>query len=244
LGAMLVAVFRSSGLSTGLSIILAVVIAFTVGLLIWRILFYGASQRYSSLTLIMITFGVALFIEGVAFIILGADVRVTSYYVKIAPIRISRATMSPQAPFIYGALLLTVSGLSFLFGRTILGKGLRACHEQPLAARLVGVNPRHMMYLSFMLAVGLSAIGGIVMVPFTAASYGMGLHFIIKGFLASIVGGISRFEGAIAGGLALGLLESVAAGFISSSYASVIAMVFFVVLMLFRPTGILGNRQI
>jgi len=243
MGAMLVAVFRSSGFSTGWSIALALLIALSAGLLIWRVLLYNASQKYSSLTLIMITFGVAMLIQGIAFIILGSNVRTAPYYFKINPIHLSKATMSPQAPLIYGSLLFLVLGLSLLFGRTMLGKGLRACHERPLAARLMGVNPRRMMYLSFIIAVGLSAIGGIIMVPLTAASYGMGMDFVIKGFLASIVGGISRFEGVIAGGLALGLLESIAAGFISSSYASVISLTFFVILLLFRPTGILGARE-
>lgn len=244
LGAMLVALFRIYNFPMSLSIALALVIPLIAGLLIWRILFYGPSQRYPALTLIMITFGVALLIEGIAFITLGTDIRVTPYYIKIAPIRISGATMSPQAPIIYGTILLMVFGLSLLFGRTMLGKGLRACHEQPLAARLVGVKPRHMMYFSFILAVLLMAIGGIVMVPLTAASYSMGMNLVIKGFLASIVGGISRFQGVIVGGLALGLLESVAAGFISSSYASIIALSIFVVILLFRPSGFLGTREI
>ncbi len=244
LSAMLVALFRSLGLSLWLSLVLAIATSVVVGLLIWRMIFYRASQKHSSLTLIMMTFGVALLIEGIAFVVFGTDVRMTSYYVKLAPIRISKATMSPQAPIIYSVLLLTVLGLSFLFGRSILGKALRACHEQPFAARLMGVNPRRMMYLSFVVAVALSALGGIVMVPLTTASYNMGMHFIIKGFLASIVGGISRFEGVIAGGLALGLLESAAAGFVSSSYASVIALTFFVIVLLFRPTGILGAKEV
>lgn len=244
LGAMLVCVLQKSGLPTGLSIVSALGIPLIIGLLIWRIIFYGPSQRYPALTLIMITFGVALLIEGIAFLALGTDIRVTPYYVNIAPIRISGATMSPQAPFIYGALLVAVFGLSFLFTRSLLGKGLRACHEQPLAARLMGINPRHMMYFSFVLAVGIGVIGGIVMVPLTAASYSIGMHLVIKGFLAALVGGISRFQGVIVGGLALGLLESMAAGFISSSYASIIALTFFVVALLFRPTGLLGTEEI
>jgi len=243
LGAMLVALFRASSMSTPLAITLAFVIPLIIGLVIWRAIFYGPSQKYPALTLIMITFGLALFLEGIAYVTLGTDVRVTPYYVKLPPIRVSGATMSPQAPFICGVLLVAVLGLSFLFNRTMLGKGLRACHEQTLAARLMGINPRYMMYFSYVLAVGLMAIGGIVMVPLTASSYSMGMHLVIKGFLAAIVGGISRFQGAVVGGLLLGLLESGAAGFISSSYASIIALTVFVVVLLFRPTGLLGTAE-
>jgi len=244
LGAMFVCFFYKFGLNMTLSIVSALIIPLIIGLVIWRILLFGASQRYPALTLIMITFGIALFIEGLAFLIFGTRIRVNPYYLNNPPIRIYGATMSPQAPLIYGVTLLIVLGLSFLFDRTRLGKGLRACHEQPLAARLMGIYPRNMMYFSFMLAVFLGVIGGIIIVPLTAVSYSMGIDWVIKGFLAAIVGGISRFKGVIIGGIALGLLESLAAGFISAGYASIIALTIFIILLLFRPTGLIGFEEI
>jgi branched-chain amino acid transport system permease protein len=244
LGAMLVAVFRASGLAAGLSMLLALVIPVLVGLVIWGMFFYKPSQKYPPLTLIMITFGVALFIEGVAFLALGTDIKLTTYYLNMDPIRLSNATISPQAPIIYVVLVLVVLGLSLLFNHTLLGKGLRACHEELLAARLMGISPRYMMYFSFLLAVGLSALGGVTMAPYTAARYDIGMHLVIKGFLAAIVGGISTFQGVIVGGLALGLLESGAAGFVSSSYASIIALTLFVIAVIFRPSGLLGAEEI
>jgi branched-chain amino acid transport system permease protein len=101
-----------------------------------------------------------------------------------------------------------------------------------------------MMYFSFMLAVCLGIIGGISIVPLTAVSYSMGVDWVIKGFLAAIVGGISRFQGVVAGGLALGLLESLVAGLTSSGYASIIALAVFIVLLLFRPAGLIGPQKI
>jgi branched-chain amino acid transport system permease protein len=71
----------------------------------------------------------------------------------------------------------------------------------------------------------------------------MGWNLVIKGFLAAIVGGISSFQGVIVGGLILGLLESSAAGFISSSYASIISLAIFVLALLFRPTGLMGSVE-
>jgi len=243
LGAMLVCSFRTAGFNIISSIIFALLISLIIGLVIWRFVFYGPSQKYPAMTLIMITVGVAMFIEGVIFLTLGTDIRTTPYYLTISPIRVSKATLSPQAPLIYGTLIVMVLGLSFLFGRTLLGKGLRACHEQPLAARLMGINPRHMMYFSFILAVCLGVMGGIVMVPLTAASYSMGMNLVIKGFLAALVGGITRFQGVIMGGLTLGLLESVSAGFISSSYATIISLTIFVALLLLRPHGLIGSEE-
>jgi len=244
LGAMFVCFFYKFGLPVGSSILLALIVPLIIGLVIWRIILFGASQRYSAMTLIMITFGIAMLIEGSAFLVFGTSIRVNPYYLNIRPIRIYGATMSPQAPLIYGVTVLIVIGLSLLFDRTRLGKALRACHEQPLAARLMGIYPRNMMYFSFILAVCLGVIGGISIVPLTAVSYNMGIDWVIKGFLAAIVGGISRFQGVIVGGLALGLLESLAAGLTSSGYASIIALAVFIVLLLFRPTGLIGSQQI
>lgn len=244
LGAMIICFFRKGGFNTFLSIILAFLIPLIIGLAVWRIIFYGPSKKYPTITLIMITVGVAMLIEGMIFFVFGTDIRTTPYYLKVAPIRIFKAVISPQGPLIYGAILLMVLGLSFLFGRTLLGKGLRACHEQPLAARLMGINTQNMMYFSFILSLCIGVMGGIVMVPLTAASYSMGMDLVIKGFLAALVGGISRFQGVIIGGLSLGLLESFSAGFISSGYASIITLTIFVVVLLFRPTGLIGSKEI
>ncbi len=244
LGAMFVCYFFKFGLSTTSSILLALIVPLIVGLVIWRIVLFGASQKYSAMTLIMITFGIAMLIEGLAFLFFGTSIRMNPHYLNIRPIRIYGATMSPQAPLVYAVTALIVIGLSILFNRTRVGKALRACHEQPLAARLMGIYPRNMMFFSFLLAVFLAVIGGISIVPLTAVSYNMGIDWVIKGFLAAIVGGISRFQGVVVGGLALGLLESLAAGLTSSGYASIISLAVFIVLLLFRPAGLIGSQQI
>lgn len=244
LAAMIVSSLRAAGVGLPLALLAAVVIPLAVGSLVWQLVFFGPSQReYPHMTLAMLTFGVAMLIEGIAFIVFGTDIRVTPYYIKLAPIRISGATVSPQTPLIYGAAAVMALGLYLLFHRTLVGKGLRACHEQVLAARLIGINPRRMRYLAFLLAVGLGSIGGIILVPFTAASYAMGMPLLLKGFLGALAGGISRYQGVMLGGLALGLLESLAAGFISSSYSSIIALTGVVIVLLFRPAGLLGPRE-
>jgi branched-chain amino acid transport system permease protein len=244
LAGMLVCLFNVSGLPLALSIGLAIVIPLIFGLIIWLIILYRPSQNLPHLPFVMITFGLAMLIEGIAFIIFGTDQRTIRYYFNIAPIRISAATMSPQAPLIYGILCLMVVGLSLLFGRTLLGKGLRACHEKLLGARLMGINPKNMMFISYGLAVCIAAIGGAVMAPLTSVSYSMAGNLIIKALLAALVGGIYSFTGVIAGAMALGLLESLMAGFVSSAYASIITLAIFLVLLLFRPTGLLGTKEI
>ncbi len=244
LGAMLVCFFQSLKFPLIFCLTLAIVIPLFVGLIIWRVLFYRSSEKYPALTLIMITFGVGMLIEGLAYVVLGTDTMIAPYYLRIRPVRIVGGTISPQALLVYAILLLMMLFLYILFHHTMLGKALRACHDRVLAARLMGINPPNMMYFAFVLAVCFGAVGGVIMVPLTAANYSMGMHLVIKGFLAALVGGISRFQGVIIGGIALGMSESFLAAFISSGYASIISLAIFVVALLFRPSGLLLPKQV
>jgi branched-chain amino acid transport system permease protein len=244
LGGMIACVFFGLGLPLSLSIPLAIAISLLAGLLIYRVVLYRPSQTLPHMNLILVTFGLSMFVQGVAFIVFGTDQRMIPYYLKISPIRVSAITISPQAPLIYGVLCLMVIGLYLLFGRTMLGKALRACHEQLVGARLMVINPKRMMYLAYALAVCLGAIGGTVMAPLTSMSFSTGDNLLMKGFLAALVGGIYSYPGVIAGGLALGILESIMAGFVSSAYASVLTLTIFLVVLLLRPTGILGSKEI
>lgn len=244
LGAMLMCLFESSKLPLWLCIVISIAVPIFCGLIIWRVLFHSPSQKYPPLTLIMMTFGVAMLIEGLSYLFLGTDTKISNNYINIKPIRVMGGILTGQSILLYAVLIIMLLCLHILFSKTMIGKSLRACHERPLAARLMGINPRNMMYFSFILAVSLGAIGGIIMVPLTAATYNMGLFLVIKGFLAALVGGISRFSGVVIGGLALGLSESIIAGFVSSSYASIIALSIFVVALLFRPAGLMISKYI
>jgi branched-chain amino acid transport system permease protein len=244
LGGMLVCVFYATGVPLVLCIALSIVIPLAGGLLIYRIVLYKPSQSFPHLTLIMVTLGLSMMVEGISFIIFGSDQRTIPYYLKITPIHVAGATISPQAPLIFGILCLLSLGLYLLFGRTLLGKALRACHEQLVGARLIGIAPKRMMFLAYAMAVCFGTIGGVFLAPLTSVSYSMAGNLLIKGFLAALVGGIYSYPGVIAGALALGILESVMAGFVSSGYASTITLGIFLIILLFRPAGIIGTKGI
>ena len=95
------------------------------------------------------------------------------------------------------------------------GKALRACANEPLGARTMGVNIERMALFSFILAAGLGAVVGAVITPLTMTSYNMGWPLTIKGAMAAFVGGINRAEGVILGGIVLGMIEAVAAGIVA-----------------------------
>ena len=133
-----------------------------------------------------------------------------------------------------------VTALFFFFEYTFQGKALRACAVNQLAARLMGISPRGMSLLVFSLAGALGALAGIVITPITMATYDMGLMLGLKGFVAAVIGGLRSPGGAVLGGLILGLMEALGAGLVSSHYKDLIAFVALLVVLLYRPEGLLG----
>ena len=114
--------------------------------------------------------------------------------------------------------------------------------ETLAAAQLVGINVRVMLRLAYGLSAGLGALAGILIAPITFSSYEAGVMLGLKGFSAAIVGGIGNPMGAVAGGLLLGVLESLGAGLISSGYKDAIAFLFVLMVLFFEPTGLFGHK--
>ena len=139
--------------------------------------------------------------------------------------------------------MLVVAVLSVLLDRTLIGKALRASSDQPVGARLVGINPQTMAFVAFVIAGTLGATAGAVVVPITMTNYSNGLFLSLNGALAAMVGGPNRAEGAILGGLFLGIIESLAGAFISSQFGMAITLGCFIILLLIRPQGILGVKE-
>jgi branched-chain amino acid transport system permease protein len=113
-----------------------------------------------------------------------------------------------------------------------------------LAARLVGVRIDFVLALSFALAAALGALGGIIVAPITLASFDIGIMLGLKGFVAAVLGGLGSGAGAVAGGLLLGVLEAMAAGYLSSSYKDAVPFVVILLLFMLLPRGLFGAQAV
>ena len=137
-----------------------------------------------------------------------------------------------------------MGGLFFLVNRTKLGRAMRATSENVNVTALRGVNPNRVIAATFMIGAALAAVAGTLF----ATNYGSKVHFYMgfipgmKAFIAAVLGGIGNIPGALVGGLVLGLVESLGAGYISAEYEDVFAFVVLVVVLIFRPSGLLGQR--
>jgi branched-chain amino acid transport system permease protein len=120
---------------------------------------------------------------------------------------------------------------------------MRATSFNPRAAALMGVNVNRMILLSFALSGALGAVAGIIIVPITTLSYDTGVMLGLKGFAAAVLGGYGNSVGAVVGGLTLGVLESLGAGLISSTYKDVIAFAILLLVLFMKPSGILGHGE-
>lgn len=242
IGGMSAVSLLALGLPLPLAILLAVLAAVVVALLVERIAIAPA-RNAGTVTLIIITIGVALFLRGLAQLVWGKGVFRLPAFSGEEPIALFGATLLPQSLWVLGGAALSVVALGAFYRRTLLGKAMLATAHNRLAAQLVGINTRAVLFASFGLAAALGAIGGVLIAPIAFTSYDIGIMLGLKGFAAAMLGGMGSFAGAVLGGLVLGLLEGLGAGFVSSAYKDAIAFVVILAVLFFLPGGLLGARR-
>ncbi len=239
IGGMSAVSLVATGVPMPLALVGAVLIAGVVGLLLER-LAIGRARGADVITLIIITIGASIFLRGLAQLIWDKRVHALAPLSGDRPIEMFGASVLPQSLWVVGVTLVVVVTLSWFFKRTRFGKAMLATSCNRLAAELVGINVRTVLFASFGLAAALGAVAGVLIAPITFTAYDSGILLGLKGFAAAILGGLGSFSGAIVGGLVLGLLESLGAGYVSSAYKDVIAFAIILAVLFLRPDGILG----
>ena len=224
----------------------AVALTALLGVAVERLALYPA-RRASPLTRVIITVGVYLILQGAALLLWGPYAKVLPAFSTMAladrSFRIAGLLVKGQSLWIWGTTAATLAALALFFGRTTLGKAMRACAVNRLAAQLMGIPVDRMSTLAFGMAAALGAIGGIVLGPVTRATYDMGLDLGLKGFVAAVMGGLVRFPGAALGGLLLGVLENLWAGVTLAGFKDLFAFIVLILVLLARPTGFAGAAE-
>lgn len=242
LGGMVTATLYAAGVPLFLAMALSIAFAVLMGALVQRGIIHPA-RNASTVTLILLTFGVSIVIRGIALLVWTTDPKSFPAFSGEKSIAIGQAVMSPQAFWVVGTLAVLAAALYLFFARTMPGKALQACAINAPAARLMGISVETMALLAFALAAAMGAVAGIVTTPLTTTSYDIGIPMAIKGFVAALAGGLNRIEGVVMGGLVLGVLESLAAGLISSGFKDAIALLILILVLLVRPGGLLGGAE-
>jgi branched-chain amino acid transport system permease protein len=242
-GLVMVFLHVTAGLPLLLAFPLTIIIVTLVGMLLDRLAIRPIRQP-SVLTLIIATIAASIIIKGIAMFIWGKDPFDLPAFTGRTPINFLGAIIQPQYFWVIGFLIITVILLTLFFEKTIIGKAMSACADNPDAASLVGINVKWMIMLSFSLSAAIGAVAGITVTPISLMEYDRGAMLAIKGFGAVILGGLGSFPGAILGGLIIGTIESFGAGLISSGYKDAFALIVMLAVLFFKPSGLLGSVEI
>ena len=155
------------------------------------------------------------------------------------------ATLSYMQLMIFVVTLVTMSALTFFITRSRMGRACRACAEDLEMTNLLGINTNGIIALTFVIGAALAAVAGLLLGMYYGVINPMiGFMAGLKAFTAAVLGGIGSIPGAVLGGLLLGITEAMTAGYFSGEYKDVVAFSLLILILLFRPSGILGRPEV
>lgn len=227
-----------------LAILLAVAVTVVVGALI-DLVFIRWLASPSVLRLIVITIGLSILLREGMLHLWDEKVRALKHFTgsEVSSVRILGAYISPQALWVLGISAVIVVALNLFFRFTLIGRAMRACAANRMAARLCGIRTRWMVTLSFMLSAGIGALAGLAISPLTQTQYDMGAPLAIKGFTVAILGGLGNSMAAVAAGLLLGLLEVFSVSLLPLAYKDAVSLAVLLIILFFKPGGLFGSRE-
>ncbi|WP_028998315.1 branched-chain amino acid ABC transporter permease [Azohydromonas australica] len=241
LGGMIAAALLGANMPYGVAIVLSVACTVLVGVILYRWAIRPAGEA-SAVSLIIVTIGASIFIQGVVQVVLGKNQHTLPAFSGDEALQVLGAYVLPQSLWMCGVAALLVVACVVFFRRTLSGKAMLAVAANRLAARAVGIPTTRILQLSFGLSALLGAVAGVVAAPITTTVYDIGLMLGMKGFVAATLGGLGSPLGAVVGGLIVGLLEALIAGYVSSAYKDAVPFVLIIVVLLAMPHGLFGAR--
>ncbi|MEQ8653188.1 MAG: branched-chain amino acid ABC transporter permease [Kiloniellales bacterium] len=243
IGGMTTAFLSAAGLPIWLAALLAILAAVLIGIALNKLAVEPA-RGAPVLALIIITIGASIFLSGTAEIVFDKQFHRFEAFSGDAPIEIGGATIVPQSLWVLGGAMAVFAGLYLFFTRTLMGRAVLATANNRLAAKLVGINTGFVMTFSFALSAAIGALAGVLVTPITFTSYDVGVGLALKGFAGAMLGGMGSPPGALVGGLAIGLVEALTAGYISSDYKDAAAFIVILGVLFFLPQGLFGAKQV
>lgn len=240
LGALGFAILREMDVPLLLAATIAIGGTTVAGLAVERLAIAPARQATHT-RLIILTIGASITIQGLALVLFGTDPHFAPNFSEGGPIRVGSVVILPQYLWVVGTTALVVVALWWFLTRTMTGRAMRAVAMNKDAARSVGISPSRMSMLAFMLAGALGAVGGVILAPLQAPDAGIGVALGLKGFTAAVIGGLHSPAGAVVGGLSIGVIESLASGWLPSGYKDAVTFAILFLVLLLRPQGLLRS---
>ena len=236
----------TNGVPLIVSLLLAVALTALIGLVIEAVAVRPALKIEGGMSWIVATLGAGIVLEGVAEIAFGPEVRAFpgSFFPSDSTVRLGGVSLSTQL-LVVSAICLAVLGLfELVMRRTVWGKVLKATSKDRDLAALRGINVPMVIRVSFMLSAALAALAGVLVAPITGVSPSFGFALLLNGFAAAVVGGVGNSFGTLVGGLTVGVAELLVGGYISSAAQGGVAFALLLVILMVRPNGLFGKREV
>jgi branched-chain amino acid transport system permease protein len=232
--------FDRFGMNPYLTLPISAAVMFLLGALLQRTLVFRVVDA-PELSSLLLTFGVAIALVNVAQLVFTSDLRSVEFLTGSIPIG---AIALSKSRLIACGFAAGITALAFLFlQKTKLGKAIRATSQSREVAMVCGIDVQRIHLISFGMACALAASGGTLVAVMVAIQPEMGQIWTFKSFLVIVLGGAGNYPGALLGGLMLGLVEQLASLFLTTQLSEAVAYVLLVLVLLVRPTGLLGGRQ-
>jgi branched-chain amino acid transport system permease protein len=231
---------RLLGLNPYFAIVAIVPAMFLFGALVYWLIVSSALSK-PHLVVVFATMALSIFLQNVALMLMTADLR------DVPPIFARSMTIGPV--FIRGELLigfavtlLCTIGLRWLIKHTYLGKAIRATVQDGEAAMLMGIAVPRIFLITFAAGSALVGLAACIMVPLFSVFPTVGLNFVLIAFVIVVLGGMGSIEGALLGGIYVGVVQSVSAYYVAPAYGQLFFFLLFLLVMIFRPNGLFGQK--
>ncbi len=225
-----------------LSIIVWMPVGFVGGLIVFRFLLRKIVPG-GELNTLLYTAGLSLFVANLALLVWTGNYRTIKLSYAIMPLRPLGISVPIPLAIAFAMAILLTAGLYWLLVHTDTGRAIRATSQEPEAAALMGINVGRISMITFGLGTALACGAGVLLAPSLYLYPTVGEILVTKCFVIVVLGGLGSVPGAIAGGLLLGLAESLGAVYVSVPYKDAIGFVLFLLVLLFRPAGLLGEGK-
>jgi branched-chain amino acid transport system permease protein len=233
-----------------IAIVVAIPVCVVVNIIIERVA-YRRLRNAPRLAPLITAIGISILLQTFAMMIWGRSPVAVPQVMPTEPFEIFGALISQTQIMLLILAALAMVGLVLLVEKTRMGRAMRATAENPRIAGLMGVDSNRVIVLTFAIGAALAAVAGVMWgANYSSAQFAMGLVPGLKAFCAAVLGGIGNIYGAMAGGILLGLIESLGAGyigdltggFLGSHYQDIFAFVVLIIVLTLRPSGIMGER--
>ncbi len=230
----------------GINPLVAMLVAFVCVLIfgaVFEQIFIRPLRKEPLESAMLMAMGLSIVLQNAALLIWGGEVQTVPKIVESKSLSVEGIVLSTDRIWIFAIAFIIIMATNLFIARTKTGRAIRATFQDTSAAEVVGVNIEKIYSITFGFGVALAAAGGFLLAPLFLISPTMGALAVGKAFAVVTTGGLGNVKGAIFGGLLLGVVESLGAGYISSGYKDAFGFIVIILVILFRPQGLQGRSR-